>query len=185
MPLMTANEFAQFVDRDENRDRKFELVRGETIELPFGSIRHGAVCGDAAHLLGSFAKHSRRGFVCCNNPGIQVARDPDTVRGPDIAFFPGTPRSEDEGRFSDTPPILIVEVVDDCDTTEAIYRRIREFHAFGTPTVWVIDPPTGLMTVLRSNGIVDVLRNDQLIVDTETMPGFACKAAEFFSLPGQ
>jgi Uma2 family endonuclease len=39
--LMTAEEFWDFVHRPENRDRSFDLVRGEVVEMSLSGKRHG------------------------------------------------------------------------------------------------------------------------------------------------
>jgi Uma2 family endonuclease len=182
---MTASDFAEFVERPESRDRNYELERGRVIELSLGSVRHGAVCANAAYVLGNFAKMTKGGFVCCNNPGIWVERDPDTVRGPDIAYFSGTLDIEDEHRFTETPPILIAEVVDVRDRVEAILGRVQEYLVFGTPTVLVIDPLSRSVNVFDSRSNAALLQSEQSIRAINGLPGFRCKVAEFFALPGQ
>jgi hypothetical protein len=43
--LFTADDFAAWVDRPENANRWFELVRGRVIELPPHTKPHGVVTG--------------------------------------------------------------------------------------------------------------------------------------------
>lgn len=78
---MTAHGFFTWVHQVENRDRVFELDRGEIIEMPPPGKHHGFVCGNVARLLGVFACTRKRGNVCTNDSGLLVARHPDTVRG--------------------------------------------------------------------------------------------------------
>src|SRR5260370_42694385 len=87
--LMTAEEFFEFVRRPENETRWFELVRGEVIELSRPTLPHGVVCGNAAGLLWNYTFSRRKGFVAINDTGVILERDPDTVRGPDVAYFEG------------------------------------------------------------------------------------------------
>jgi Uma2 family endonuclease len=181
---ITASEFVEFVECPENRERHFELERGSVVELPLGGVRHGVICANAAYMFGTFSKSTGCGFVCSNNPGFLVERNPDTVRGPDLAWFSGMLKIEDERRFSETPPALIVEVVEAHESVEAIVGRVREFLVFGTPTVWVIDPLTRSIKVFSSRGDAELLQSgDSISVDA--IPGFRCKVAEFFTLPGQ
>jgi Uma2 family endonuclease len=85
--LMTAEEFYEWTHRPENRDRCFELEAGEVVEMSRPGIRHCLVCANVAGILRNYAVQRRKGFVCSNDPGLIVKRDPDTVRGPDVLFF--------------------------------------------------------------------------------------------------
>src|SRR6266478_2095665 len=96
--LMTAEEFCEWVDRPENANRWFELVRGEVIELPQPMKPHGAVCGNVAFVLGRYVRQRQKGYVTGNDTGVILERDPDTVRGPDVALF------EDAQSFEELAP---------------------------------------------------------------------------------
>src|SRR5947209_20511120 len=96
--LMTADEFFDFVHRPENANRWFELVRGEVIELPPPMKIHGVVTANTAAELRAYARKRRKGYVTCNDSGVILERDPDTVRGPDVALY------EDVLKWSDLHP---------------------------------------------------------------------------------
>ena len=84
---MTVDQFMEFCSRPENDDRFFELVRGEVIELPPPRPIHGALCTNFTTELNLYARKRRKGHVTCNDSGVIFERDPDTVRGPDVAYF--------------------------------------------------------------------------------------------------
>src|SRR5436190_24081471 len=84
---MTAEEFADWVERPENENRWFELVRGEVIELPAPKRPHGVVCMNIGRLLSNHVWERKHGYVACNDSGVILERDPDTVRGPDVAVY--------------------------------------------------------------------------------------------------
>src|SRR4051812_16925676 len=110
--LMTVDEFWDFVHRPENRDRHFELVRGEVVEMSLPGKLHGFVCANVAFLLMLFARERKKDYVCSNDTGLIVERDPDTVRGPDVMFFEDATKAEDIGRkWGEAPPRLSVEVL--------------------------------------------------------------------------
>lgn len=85
--LMTADEFADFMLRPENEGRAFDLVRGKVVEMSRAGELHCLVCSNLAFLLGSYVRQRKQGSVLCNDPGVLLDRDPDTVRGPDVVFF--------------------------------------------------------------------------------------------------
>ena len=85
--LMTAEEFWDWVHRPENADRDFELVRGAVVEMTKPGKRHGFVCANVVAILYAFARQRKKGYVCSNDMGVLVEREPDSVRGPDVLFF--------------------------------------------------------------------------------------------------
>src|SRR5437870_508945 len=92
---MTAEEFFDWMHQPENRDRHCELEEGEIVEMSLPGERHGVVCGNAAWLLGNYTRMRRRGHVCTNDTGLILERDPDTVRGADVALYDEERRYED------------------------------------------------------------------------------------------
>ena len=81
-PRMTAEQFFDWCNRPENRDRHFELVRGEVVEVSRPGERHGFVCLNVGRILGNYTFQRRKGYACSNDTGLILERDPDTVRGP-------------------------------------------------------------------------------------------------------
>ncbi len=188
--LLSADEFYDFVHRPENRSRVFELERGEVIELSRPGKLHGFVCGNGTRILSNFAFARKKGYVCSNDTGIIVDRDPDTVRGPDIAFFEDVTTIEELGeKWADTPPRVSVEVLSPSDTPSNVFRRIREQIDFGVDLVWVVDPEFRNVTVYRRGQgrrieQYTVEENEELTGE-DVLPDFHCKVAEFCAFPGQ
>ena len=60
---MSAAAFGEWIDRPENRDRWFELVRGEVIELPPPMKIHGRVCINVGFCSGNLRPPAPQG-VC-------------------------------------------------------------------------------------------------------------------------
>src|SRR5215212_3436622 len=84
---MTAEEFCDWARRHENDNHWFELVRGEVIELPAPTRTHGVVCMNVGVSLSLFVRQRGFGYVASNDSGVILERDPDTVRGPDVAVY--------------------------------------------------------------------------------------------------
>src|SRR5215831_1767515 len=95
---MTAEEFCDWVHLPENANKWFELVRGEVIELPPPLKRHGFVSVNVGRILGNYTFQRRKGYVTGNDSGVILERDPDTVRGPDVALY------EDAQSFAELHP---------------------------------------------------------------------------------
>jgi Uma2 family endonuclease len=73
--LMTAEEFYEWAHRPENRDKPFELERGEVVEMSRPGKRHGMICGNVAGILRNYAVQRQKGYVCTNDTGVVVERD--------------------------------------------------------------------------------------------------------------
>lgn len=183
---ITADEFYDFVHRPENRDRVFELERGEIVEMSRPGKLHGFVCANVIAILVLFARQRKKGYVCANDTGVVVEHDPDTVRGPDVMFYEDAKRYEDlEKKFGKTPPLLAVEVLSPNDRIGKVNRRIKEQLEFGTGLVWVVDPESRNVTVYRAGKDYSLFEESDEITGEDVLPDFRCNVAEFFALPGQ
>ncbi len=105
-------------------------------------------------------------------PGFQLAMDPDTVRGPDIAFIrrERVPHPAPVG-FAAFPPDLVIEIRSPNDRPGDMLGKVGDWLSAGTRLVWVIDPARRLAHVYRSDGTqstVDSLDGD------DVLPGFSC-----------
>lgn len=181
---MTVNEFWAYCQLPENRNRRLELVRGEVIEFPLPYHKHGFVCAKVGFELGQWAR-SRGGWVTSNCAGVILPHDADTLVGPDLAYFDQTSIAVDElTGWSLDPPALAVEVASPQDDAAFLHERGRLLLANGVRVVWVVDYEVRQVEVFRSTASVVLTRADELAGGDE-LPGFACRVADFFRLPGE
>jgi Uma2 family endonuclease len=184
--LMTADEFFDFVHRPENRDRRFELERGEVVELSLPGERHGYVCVNVGRILMNFAFQRRKGYACCNDTGLILERDPDTVRGPDVMFYDLLRRYGDlNTKWSAQPPTLVVEVLSPNDRWSKVSRRIAQYLSRGSALVWIVDPEDQSVTVYRAGELPQVFEGTDELTGNNVLPDFRCRVADFFYLPGE
>jgi Uma2 family endonuclease len=181
--LMTADEFFDFVNHPENRARIFELVRGEVIELSRPTRIHGRVCINTGFALETFARKKKKGYVVSNDSGVILERNPDTVRGPDIAYYEDVQHFADlPEKWGDTTPRLAVEVLSPNDSASYLTQKIQDYLDNGVEVVWVIDPDTKTVGVYSKTG-VQSFTEKQTLTGGEVLPGFRVKVAELFVLP--
>ncbi|MBC8113368.1 MAG: Uma2 family endonuclease [Candidatus Saccharimonas sp.] len=184
--LMNAQEFAAWVARPENADRHFELERGEVIEMPPPKRKHGFVCNNVAWRLTNYAEVRGVGIVCTNDAGVIVERDPDTVRGPDVAYFDDVTNADDVlAEYAAIPPVVAVEVLSPEDRVNKVANKVDEYLAFGVRQVWVVDPETKDVAVHRPGQMMRLLEGDDELAGGDELPGFSCRVSDFFRLPGQ
>jgi Uma2 family endonuclease len=183
---MNAEQFFDWCNRPENRDRHFELVRGEVIEVSRPGERHGFVCLNVGRILGNYTFQRRRGYACGNDTGLLLERDPDTVRGPDVVLYDQARRYDDlNPRYADRLPTLAVEVLSPSDRWGKVTRRIAEFLGRGVAVVWLVDPEGQSVTVYRPNQFPQVFEGSDELAGEPELPGFRCRVADFFYLPGE
>jgi Uma2 family endonuclease len=184
--LLTAEEFYDFCHLPENRDRQFELERGEVVEMSRPGEIHGFVCVNVGVILSLYARQRKQGYVCGNDMGVIWERGPDTVKGPDIVFFAEN-RSIDEMavKYPHRSPRLVVEVRSPNDRWAKLLRRTTQFLQWGTAMVWIVEPEDHTVTVLRPNQLPQVFDEDEEMIGGDELPEFRCRVAEFFATPGE
>lgn len=183
--LMTAEEFCDWVHEPEQADKWFELVRGEVIELPPPLKAHGVVCPNISRILGNFLFELGKGYLTSNDSGVILERDPDTVRGPDIAFYEDANTfAELHPKYGEVPPRLAIEVLSPNDRASKVLRKISDYLRCGVELVWVIDPEIRTATVHQPGKPQVELDETQELTGADVLPGFRCRVADFFALPG-
>lgn len=179
--LMTAEGFAAFVARPENGDRWFELDRGEIIELPPPKKPHGIVCGNVARLLGNFAVSTKSGYVTTNDAGYITERGPDSVRGPDVAYWNDSETVDVANpQYTETPPVVAVEVLSPDDRINRVNRKIGEYLNSGVQEVWIIDPASRDIAIHCRGAAPQFLSEDDGLEGGTGLMGFKCRVSEIF-----
>ena len=159
-----------------------ELERGEVQRLSPGGLSHSRPSLNAAFLLESWARRTKRGRVFANEAGLITERDPDTVRGADGAYFSydRLPKRRRPAGFSSIPPELVVEVVGKGQGWKKMVEKAGEYFAMGVDRVWILDPKARTLQVFEPEREPRTLRENQVIHDDVVLPGFSCKVAKFF-----
>jgi Uma2 family endonuclease len=183
---MNAEEFCDWVHRPENANKWFELVRGEVMELPPPMKLHGAVAVNVVGLLRAYTIERNKGYVTCNDAGVILERDPDTVRGPDVALYEDAESFEElHPKYGEVPPRLAVEVLSPNDRADRTLRKITDYLRNGVELVWVVDPETRTVTVYRADNGPQVVQESEELTGADVLPGFRCRVCDFFFVPGK
>jgi Uma2 family endonuclease len=184
--LMTAEEFFDWCQRPENRDRNFELEGGKVVEMSRPGERHGVVCINVGYLFGTYLRQRGRGRACANDTGLILDRDPDTVRGPDLFLYDkGRPFDELDVKYSQEMPQLVVEVLSPNDRWSKVTRRINGFLQRGVTVVWLIDAEDRTVTVYLPNQFPQVLEENDELTGAPPFPDLRCRVADLFFVPQQ
>ncbi len=169
--LMTADELLHV----RIPDKRVELVRGALVVREPPGYTHGRVTVNLAVRLAAHLE-ARGGLqVLVAETGFTLARNPDTVRGPDLAVLrrDQVPVPEPRG-FLELRPELVVEVLSPGDRPGEVLAKVADWLSAGTRLVWVIDPERRLTRVYRDDGSERTVNADQVLDGEDAVPGFSC-----------
>lgn len=159
-----------------------ELDAGRWVPVTRNTLRHGEILVNVASILKAWARANRGYRVSGGDPGTKLGRDPDVLRGPDVAVVRSERWPEGTGAegWLDGAPDLAVEVVGDGQAPSELAKKALEYLAAGGRMVWVVDPAPRRVIVYWSPNHVRVLGQDDEIEGGDVLPGFHCRVVEFF-----
>jgi len=162
----------------------YELQAGMLVSEPAPGFRHGRITAAIAELLRAHVRKQRLGVVLAGDSGFVLARKPDTVRGPDVAFVSRErfERSGDTVRAFAGAPDLAVEVLSPSNTPAAMHAKVADYLAAGTRRVWVVAPEAQSVTVYASLLEPHRLAEDEMLEGDDVVPGFRVCVREIFEL---
>ena len=164
--------------------RCYELVEGKLYEMPPPSPRHGEVTSNIGFPLQTHVRQYRLGRVLAGDPGFVLGRNPDTVRGPDVAYlsYQRFPANEELAiRYGDFVPDLAVEVVSPSDTRPYLLQKMEAWLAAGVGVVWIVDPRRRQAAVHSADRDSVLLHSDDTLDGSPVLLGFTCQVADFFA----
>ena len=178
--LVTAKEFWELYAHKDFP--KYELVKGELIEMaPPGGI-HGGIAANLVAALHPYVRQNNLGQIMVET-GYNLERDPDTVRAPDVSFIraervspEGLPRG-----FVTGAPDLAVEVVSPSDTAAEVEAKVHDYLRSGTQRVWVVYSSTRRIVTYSVDGSVRWYHEGDSLQDEELLPGFSLPLREIFA----
>jgi Uma2 family endonuclease len=160
---------------------RIELVNGKIIKLPFNEYFHASRVVLIGSLLFNFVNQKNLGRVLGGETGIYTRRNPDTVRGVDIAYISNERMSQaQETGFLDIAPELIVEIMSPSDRWIDIQEKLAEYFYIGVQLVWLVDPQLEQIHVYHSMDNVSRLTAENQLTAPEILPGFSIPISEIF-----
>ena len=177
--LVTADELLAM---PTGMGKRYELVAGELRVMSPSGWRHGNVISNLHAKLALFVQQHDLGIMFGAETGFRLARDPDTVRAPDIAFVANehVPANMPGEGFWPGAPDLAVEVLSPGDRTGEVDEKIDAWLAAGCAAVWVVDPKLETVTVYFSRTNVQVKTSGEILEGDPVVPGFSCAVDELF-----
>lgn len=174
--LITAEELFEMGDIG-----RCELVRGEIVHMVPPGFDHGDVTYELGFRIGSRVRNYKLGKMMAAETGFVLARNPDTVRAPDVAIVQKRrlPRGRHPKYFEGAPD-LAIGVLSPSDRMSEVNTKTNEWLAAGAQSVWIVDPPNRTITVHRPGGQIIQYAATDAIADEPALPGFTLKLDELF-----
>jgi len=161
---------------------RYELQAGHLLAEPRPGVLHGLVVTALAVAFGEWARAHRTGVVLTGDAGFVLERNPDTLRGPDMAFV-SRARFDAVGPVGTAfpgPPDLAVEVLSPTDRPGDAHAKVADYLAAGTSLVWVVDPVRRCVTAYERLLAPRVHGIDEILQDDELLPGFKTRVGDLF-----
>lgn len=146
------------------------------------SGKHGRV-GFALHWrLGAFLEEHPIGTAYMAETGFILARDPDVLLAPDLAFIRSArvPPDSEQGGFIACAPDVAIEIISPWDRASRVTEKVLEYLRGGVAEVWLIDPEDRTLALHRANLTVTWFAGDQTFEGSEMLPGFQFPMAALF-----
>lgn len=159
-------------------NKRTELVRGVLVVREPAGYAHGRVAANLLVKLGVHLERTGTGQAFGAETGFTLARNPDTVRAPDVAVV----RQErlldpDTTGFPELAPDLAVEVLSPDDRPGKVLAKVADWLSARTPLVWVIDPERRTGRVYRADGSETLIADHESLDGEDVVPGFSCPLA--------
>ena len=160
-------------------NKRTELVKGVLVVREPAGYRHGEVAMNLTLAIGGHVRTHDLGKLLAAETGFTLARNPDTVRAPDVAFISRerVPSPSPRG-FAELAPDLAVEVLSPDDRPGEVLAKVGDWLDAGCRLVWVVDPVRRTARVYRADGSEAYLAEGDALDGEDVLPGFSRRLAE-------
>lgn len=162
---------------------RYELIAGELHTMsPAGHV-HGRLIPMIASPLYVYVRQHKLGAVYGAETGFILARNPDTVRAPEVAFI----TAERVAAVGDEPgywvgaPDLAVEVLSPGDSYGEVEAKVFDWLDGGARMVVVVNGKRQTVTVYRSRSDIRVLVGDESLDGGDVVPGWVLPLQSIFA----
>lgn len=161
---------------------RYALYRGVLQRVTAAGGRHGEVSADLARWIGNHAVEQGLGRVYSSDTGFVLARDPDVVFMPDVAFVRADrlPAEEEREGIMPLAPDVVAEVVSPTDRWTDVEENVALYLVGGVRVVVVVDFRRRVVSTRRQGEAPEDLGEGDVSEVRDVLPGFRLPVAEVF-----
>lgn len=175
--LMTADELLLL----EGDDGRYDLIHGELYQMPPAGEVHALPPSKLNRAVVAYLLQNDIGDVFVAETGFVLARDPDIVVAPDLAFIRhGRLSSEPQSGFLELAPDLAVEVVSPYESRARVETKAQAYLAAGGSLVWAVWPLRRTVVVYEPDQPPRELTDADTLDGGDILPGFTLPVAAIF-----
>jgi Uma2 family endonuclease len=174
--LLTIEELPDVVG-----DALGELIAGRFVPMTPTGRPHARTEVRLAARLETFVTEHGLGEVYTGEVGILIRRNPDTLRGADIAFVSKQRLvNVSPDGFLDVAPDLVVEIISPSDRWTDVMEKIDDYFAIGVSAVWIVNPKRSQISIYRSATDVNLYQSGAVVSGEPELPGFTLSTSDIF-----
>jgi Uma2 family endonuclease len=175
---ITVEEFEAWTLLPENRERNFEFIGGEIVEV---------VSDNFASILASYISGKMIAYLEVNPIGLVTGSDGGYIVGeehyiPDVAFFYN--HKLIRAAYNPNPPDLAVEVLSPTDSLHDLMVKVYHYTQAGR-VVWVVYPDARKIEVYAPGQSLKVLGLEDTLDGGLVLPGFSLAVKAIFAQIGK
>ena len=150
--------------------------------MPPPDRRHGWVCLRTGRILDTFVEEQDLGRVMSNDSGVITERNPDTVRGADVAYYSYArlPKGPLKPGYGPEVPELVIEVRSSSDSWSDIQVKVGEYLLAGVLKVIVLDPEKQRAHIFSADEPPETLGPGDDLTLPGLLDGFRVPVRRFF-----
>jgi len=186
--LYTVDDVLELQGWDGKRDKRYELIDGELIEMSPANYSHGRLAGRLFRFFENYAESKRLGEASVD-VGFFPKNDRTSLLAPDVAFI-CAPRQPDPDTFTfiGFMPDLAVEIKSPSNTMAALRRKAAIYLGNGAQLVWLVNPVERIVEVCRLDEVgsfdSEIVGVDGKLSGEDVLPGFELELRQLFSERG-
>ena len=144
-------------------------------------LQHGDIVIALGAALRDFVRKRQLGRVVGGEVGIYTRREPDRVRGADIAFVSRARLGDKPQKgFLKVAPELVVEIISPTDRWQNMRDKLEEYFAIGVHRVWIVEPDNRDVLVYSASTEMRKFGEGDMLMGEGVLDGFTLPVAELF-----
>ena len=182
--LYTVDDVLELQGWDGKRDRKFELIDGELIEISPANLLHAWLASKVDRMMGNIAEERDLGYSFIEG-GFSPPGDRNNLLAPYVAFVRKNRLPQPfRQTFAGFMPDLAVEIASPSNTVAGLRSKAETYLRNGTQLVWILYPNTNSAEVCRLDD-ADQLKIASVGIDgkldgEDVLPGFELELRQLF-----